>query len=66
MNEYGLSPIEGMLPESIRRVVNNLCPKCGADNMPTLCQMIGKKPKWICPECKYDRTPSLEDYEERW
>ena len=48
---------ESVFDQSIIRAVRNLCPGCGADNMPSLMEILIGNAIWICPVCKRDRTP---------
>lgn len=48
--------------ESIVRQMFNLCPGCGADNVPMSFDWLMGKALAICPICKTDRTPApMED-----
>lgn len=38
-------------------VMKNLCPGCGADNVPMSMDWLSGKALTICPICKCDRTP---------
>jgi len=51
--------------EKIARVIQNLCPGCGADNMPSSLSILNGKALYICPECGFDRTPgSCPEYDD--
>ena len=44
--------------KKINRIMDNLCPGCGEDNMPMPFDYITSKALNICPICKTDRTPT--------
>ncbi len=47
------------------RLLFNLCPGCGADNMPPVFSWLTGKALRICPKCGADRTPpDMEGYNE--
>ena len=44
--------------EQIVRMMFDLCPGCGADNVPKSYDWLTGKALRICPICKTDRTPA--------
>ena len=44
--------------EQIVRMLADLCPGCGADNMPGSFDWLKGTALRICPICKTDRTPT--------
>ena len=56
-----ISEARELYGERLIRIMFNLCPGCGADNVPMpYAWLIGKALR-ICPICKTDRTPSPVD-----
>ncbi len=49
--------------ERMVRTMFDLCPGCGADNVPMPFEWLSGKAVAICPICKTDRTPTGGDYE---
>ena len=47
--------------EDMVRQIYNLCPGCGADNVPMPFDWLTGTALKICPICKTDRTPSPVD-----
>ena len=50
-----------LFDERIVRLMYNLCPGCGEDNMPLAFDWLVVKALRICPKCGRDRTPSGYD-----